>query len=47
MTAMDAERFWQMVKTEGERQHTSFEWLYLKTGIPKGTFSSWKNNSLF
>jgi transcriptional regulator with XRE-family HTH domain len=43
MTDMDAERFWKMVKKEVERQHTSFEWLYLKTGIPKGTFSSWKN----
>jgi len=32
-----------MVTKEVERQHTSFEWLYRKTQIPKGTFSSWKN----
>ena len=46
MTDMDAEFFWKMVKKEVERQHTSFEWLYLKTGIPKGTFSSWKNRNI-
>jgi len=40
---MDAEFFWGMVKKEVERQHTSFEWLYRKTQISKGTFSSWKN----
>ena len=42
---MDAEFFWKMVKREVERQQTSFEWLYLKTQIPKGTFSSWKNRN--
>ena len=35
-----------MVKKEVERQQTSFEWLYRKTRIPKGTFSSWKNRSI-
>ena len=34
-----------MVKREVERQQTSFEWLYQKTQIPKGTFSSWKNRN--
>jgi hypothetical protein len=29
-----------------ERQKTSFEWLYRKTAIPKGTFSSWKSRNL-
>ena len=42
---MDAEFFWKMVKKEVERQHTSFEWLYRKTNISKGTFSSWKNRN--
>ena len=42
---MNAEFFWNMVKKEVERQHTSFEWLYRKTQIPKGTFSSWKNRN--
>lgn len=42
---MNAEFFWEMVKKEVERQHTSFEWLYLKTQISKGTFSSWKNRN--
>jgi len=40
---MKAEFFWKMVAKEVERQGTSFEWLYQKTRIPKGTFSSWKN----
>jgi len=40
---MKAEFFWRMVTKEVERQRTSFEWLYRKTQIPKGTFSSWKN----
>ena len=40
---MNAEFFWRMVAKEVERQQTSFEWLYQKTQIPKGTFSSWKN----
>jgi len=35
-----------MVKKEVERQETSFEWLYRKTQIPKGTFSSWKNRNI-
>jgi transcriptional regulator with XRE-family HTH domain len=35
-----------MVKREVERQKTSFEWLYRKTGISKGTFSSWKSRGL-
>jgi len=35
-----------MVKKEVERQKTSFEWLYLTTHIPKGTFSSWKNRNI-
>ena len=42
---MNAEFFWGMVKKEVERQHTSFEWLYRKTKISKGTFSSWKNRN--
>jgi transcriptional regulator with XRE-family HTH domain len=43
---MNAEFFWKIVKKEVERQKTSFEWLYRKTGIPKGTFSSWKSRNL-
>ena len=43
---MNAEFFWKMVKNEIERQRTSFEWLYVKTQIPKGTFSSWKNRNI-
>jgi len=35
-----------MVKKEVDRQRTSFEWLYQKTRIPKGTFSSWKNRGV-
>ena len=35
-----------MVKKEVEKQQTSFEWLYTKTDIPKGTFSSWKNRKI-
>ena len=42
---MNAEFFWEMIKKEVERQDTSFEWLYRKTQIPKGTFSSWKNRN--
>ncbi|MDR2430704.1 MAG: helix-turn-helix domain-containing protein [Candidatus Margulisbacteria bacterium] len=38
--------FWKIVKNEVARQKTSFEWLYYKTGIPKGTFSSWKNRKI-
>jgi transcriptional regulator with XRE-family HTH domain len=43
---MKAGTFWKIVKKEVERQKTSFEWLYLKTGIAKGTFSSWKSRNL-
>jgi transcriptional regulator with XRE-family HTH domain len=43
---MNSEFFWKMVKLEVERQKTSFEWLYMKTEIPKGTFSSWKNRNI-
>jgi transcriptional regulator with XRE-family HTH domain len=43
---MNAEFFWKMVKNEVERQQTSFEWLYRKTQIPKGTFSSWKSRNI-
>jgi len=43
---MNAEFFWKMVKNEVEKQQTSFEWLYRKTQIPKGTFSSWKNRNI-
>ena len=43
---MNAEFFWKMVTKEVERQRTSFEWLYRKTQIPKGTFSSWKNRKI-
>jgi len=42
---MNAEFFWEMVKKEVDRQHTSFEWLYQKTQISKGTFSSWKSRN--
>jgi transcriptional regulator with XRE-family HTH domain len=40
---MNVEDFWLRVRKEVDRQHTSFEWLYQKTEIPKGTFASWKN----
>jgi transcriptional regulator with XRE-family HTH domain len=43
---MNAAFFWKMVKKEVERQQTSFEWLYRKTGITKGTFSSWKSRDI-
>jgi transcriptional regulator with XRE-family HTH domain len=43
---MKGEFFWKMVKKEVDRQQTSFEWLYRKTQIPKGTFSSWKNRNI-
>ncbi|MDR3303469.1 MAG: helix-turn-helix domain containing protein [Treponema sp.] len=43
---MNAEQFWLRVKKEVDRQHTSFEWLYRKTNIAKGTFSSWKNRNI-
>jgi transcriptional regulator with XRE-family HTH domain len=44
---MNAEFFWQMVKKEVSAQNTSFEWLYQKTRIAKGTFSSWKSRGTF
>ena len=40
---MNAEFFWEIVTNEVKRQRTSYEWLYRKTQIPQGTFSSWKN----
>jgi transcriptional regulator with XRE-family HTH domain len=43
---MNGEMFWKIVKREVDRQNTSYEWLYRKTGIPKGTFSSWKNRNI-
>jgi transcriptional regulator with XRE-family HTH domain len=43
---MNGEFFWKIVKKEVDRQQTSFEWLYRKTQIPKGTFSSWKNRNI-
>jgi transcriptional regulator with XRE-family HTH domain len=43
---MNGEMFWKIVKREVDRQNTSYEWLYRKTGIPKGTFSSWKNRDI-
>ena len=44
---MDGKFFWDMVALEVERQKTSFEWLYRKTKVAKGTFSSWKTRSMF
>jgi transcriptional regulator with XRE-family HTH domain len=43
---MDAGKFWGRVKREVDRQNTSFEWLYGKTGIAKGTFASWKSRGI-
>ena len=43
---MKAKLFWNIVKKEVARKNTNFEWLYQKTGIPKGTFSSWKNRNI-
>jgi transcriptional regulator with XRE-family HTH domain len=43
---MSGRVFWKIVKNEVARQKTSFEWLYYKTGISKGTFSSWKNRKI-
>jgi transcriptional regulator with XRE-family HTH domain len=43
---MDGSFFWDMVAREVERQRTSFEWLYRKTLVSKGTFSSWKARNL-
>jgi hypothetical protein len=47
LCGMDVNKFWNIVKREVARQNTSFEWLYRKTGIPKGTFSSWKSRNIF
>jgi transcriptional regulator with XRE-family HTH domain len=44
---MDSEFFWQMVRKEVAAQNTSFEWLYQKTKIAKGTLSSWKSRGAF
>jgi len=43
---MKEDFFWKMVAKEVERQRTSFEWLYRKTHISKGTFSSWKSRNI-
>ena len=42
---MDSVFFWEMVALEVGRQKTSFEWLYQKTKVAKGTFSSWKTRN--
>ena len=44
---MDGSFFWDLVTLEVEKQKTSFEWLYRKTKIAKGTFSSWKARKMF
>ena len=44
---MDECFFWDMVALEVEKQKTSFEWLYQKTKVPKGTFSSWKTRKIY
>ena len=36
-----------MVALEVKKQKTSFEWLYQKTKVAKGTFSSWKTRDMF
>ena len=38
--------FWEMVALEVKKQNTSFEWLYQKTKVAKGTFSSWKTRNI-
>ena len=43
---MKTNLFWDIVKKEVARKDTNFEWLYQKTGISKGTFSSWKNRNI-
>jgi hypothetical protein len=43
---MSGDIFWKMVKKEIDAQKTSFEWLYRKTDIPKGTFASWKSRKI-
>ena len=44
---MNGSFFWDMVALEVERQKTSFEWLYHKTKVAKGTFSSWKTRKMY
>ena len=44
---MDGSFFWDMVALEVERQKTSFEWLYRKTKVAKGTFSSWRSRKMY
>jgi transcriptional regulator with XRE-family HTH domain len=43
---MEGTFFWRMVALEVGRQKTSFEWLYQKTKVAKGTFSSWKTRNI-
>ena len=43
---MDGVFFCKMVAFEVGKQKTSFEWLYLKTKVAKGTFSSWKTRNV-
>ena len=43
---MDGIFFWELVALEVKKQNTSFEWLYQKTKVPKGTFSSWRTRSI-
>ena len=43
---MDGVFFWKMVAFEVGKQKTSFEWLYRKTKVAKGTFSSWKTRNI-
>ena len=43
---MDGIFFWEMVALEVGKQKTSFEWLYQKTKVAKGTFSSWKTRKI-
>ena len=43
---MDGVFFWDMVALEVGKQKTSFEWLYRKTKVTKGTFSSWKTRNI-
>jgi transcriptional regulator with XRE-family HTH domain len=42
---MEGVFFWDMVASEIKKQKTSFEWLYRKTKVAKGTFSSWKTRN--
>jgi transcriptional regulator with XRE-family HTH domain len=47
MIKMNASLFWQRVRNEVDSQNTSFEWLYQKSKIAKGTFSSWRNRNSY